>query len=266
MKLQVLVAAVNQDKYDLIKKMNIKSDAIIINQCNENKFEEILYERNIIKFLSFAERGVGLSRNNSLMRATADIILFADEDVTYNDGYKDIIISQFKRYPEADIIIFNMPSKNPKRESYKIIKHRRVRGYNCLRYGAVRIAARTKKIREANVYFSLLFGGGAKYSAGEDSLFLSDCIKKGLKVYCDPAIIGYVKQEDSSWFEGYTDKYFIDKGVFYAHLSKRYAKLLSLQFLIRHRKMFIQNRSIIDSYKLMCKGIKLLNDKDIMKK
>ena len=33
------------------------------------------------------ERGIGLSRNTALMRATADIILFADEDVTYKDGY-----------------------------------------------------------------------------------------------------------------------------------------------------------------------------------
>lgn len=263
MNLQVLVSCMHQVDHSLLKKMNIQTDAIIINQCDSFNFEKSNYNNNQIYFYSFAERGVGLSRNNALMRATADICLFADEDVTYIDGYKNIVLQAFKDNPEADIILFNVPSTNPNRPTYIIKKNMRVRWYNCLRYGAVNIAVRTHKLKRANVYFSLLFGGGAKYSAGEDSLFLSECIRNGLKVYSVPTKIGYVNQKDSTWFNGYSNKYFLDKGAFYYFLSKRWAKLLCLQFVFRHRKKFAHEKSWIEALKLMLEGVKKVKgDKD----
>lgn len=259
MNLEILVSTMHQKDNILIERMNIQSDAIIINQCNENGFEEVEYRGNIIRVYSFAERGVGLSRNSALMRASADIVLFSDEDVSYVENYKKIIGDSFMENPNADVLIFNVPSTNPNRPSHIVNRRSRVRIYNCLKYGAVNIAIRTTKVRKANIYFSLLFGGGAKYSAGEDSLFISDCIKRGLKVYTVPKTIGYVSQEESSWFEGYTDKYFIDKGIFFSFFAKRWAGLLCLQFAIRHKSTFRNDKSIYEAVKLMFKGIKEAN-------
>ena len=45
--------------------------------------------------MSFTERGVGLSRNNALMRASADICLFADDDIIYENNYKEILNRYF---------------------------------------------------------------------------------------------------------------------------------------------------------------------------
>lgn len=262
MNLQVLVSTMFQKDHSLLDKMNIQSNAIIINQCDNNNFEEFGYNGNDIKFMSLAERGVGLSRNNGLMRATADICVFADDDVRYVEEYDEIIIEAFKQNPQADVILFNVFSKNPERPSFVIKNENRVKVYNCFKYGAVRIAARTEKLKQANVYFSLLFGGGAQYSSGEDSLFIADCIRKGLRVYTNPQKIGYVSQENSSWFQGYTDKFFIDKGVFYEFFSTKYSKLLSLQFAIRHKELFIQEKGVKEAYSLMLKGIKQIREKN----
>ena len=259
MELQVLVSTMHQTDHALIEKMKIKSNAIIINQCEKNEFEEFEYNGHKIKFLSFAERGVGLSRNNALMRATDDICLFADDDVAYVDNYADIIVQEFLHNPKADIIIFNVLSTNSSREEYINKNNKRLRLFNCLKYGTVRIAVKTNSIRIANVSFSLLFGGGAKYSAGEDSLFLADCLNKGLKIYASSKIIGTTTNIESTWFKGYTDKYFIDKGVFFAFLSKKWAKILSLQFVLRHHKIFKKEKSCIAAYRLMCLGIKEVN-------
>lgn len=256
MNLQVLVSTMNQKDHKLIEKMNLQSDAIIINQCNVNKFEQIDFNGNRIDFISLNERGIGLSRNNALMRSTAEICIFADEDVEYVDNYKELITDAFKLKPDADVIVFNVPSKNLNRPTYKIKKNSRVRWFNCLRYGAVKIAIRTDRLKMSNIYFSLLFGGGAPYSCGEDSLFISDCIKKGLKVYADPRVIGYVRQDESSWFNGYTDKYFIDKGILYSCLSKKFAKLLAIQFVIRHRRLFEKEKKWNEALQLMIQGIK----------
>jgi glycosyltransferase involved in cell wall biosynthesis len=256
MDLQVLVATMHQSDHSLLEKMNIQSDAIIANQCDRNEFEEFDYKGHSIKYLSLSERGVGLNRNNALMRATADICLFADDDVRYVDNYKDIIIETFKKNPKADMIVFNVPCTNIKRQGYEIQKEKRVRLYNCLRYGTFRMAVRTESVRKTNVHFSLLFGGGARYGSGEDSLFIMESIKKGCKVYASPRVIGKVTHNESTWFSGYIDKFFIDKGALYALLSKRFAKLLCLQFCLRRKNIFKGSKTWLEAYKLMLKGVK----------
>ena len=111
MRIQVLVAAMNQSDHSLIKKMNIKTDAIVGNQCGFNSVEKFNIGDQKIQYLNFAERGVGLNRNNTLMRADADICLFADDDMVYEDNYSEIIKNAFQRYPDADVIVFNLKGK-----------------------------------------------------------------------------------------------------------------------------------------------------------
>ena len=93
MKLQLLISAVNQKPSELIEKMNIRSDAILINQCGSFGYEEIRKEGRLIRVFSFREKGVGLSRNNALLRADGDICLFSDEDIRYSDDYEEKIRS-----------------------------------------------------------------------------------------------------------------------------------------------------------------------------
>lgn len=256
MKLQVLISTMNQENYSILDRMNIESDAIVINQCDKNKFEEFKYKGNNIKFISLNEKGVGLSRNNALMRADSDICVFADDDVEYVKNYKEIICQAFEKNPKADFIVFNVPSTNKSRKDYIIKKWSRIYRFNCLRYGTYRFAIRTSSIRKKNINFSLLFGGGAKYSCGEDSLFIYECITKGLRVYASPNIIGSVSHETSTWFKGYNEKFFVDKGAFFTCLSKKFSKLLCLQLLIRHKWMYKDgNLTFKEAYKFMKNGI-----------
>ncbi len=39
MSLQVLVAAMNENPHELAEKMNLQTDAIIVNQCDRFEFE-----------------------------------------------------------------------------------------------------------------------------------------------------------------------------------------------------------------------------------
>lgn len=241
MKIEVLASVMNQKDKKIIEQMNIKTDAIIVNQCYENKFEIFKKNNNIIKFLSLNERGVGLSRNTALMRAQGDIVIFADEDSIFVDNYSDIIEKEFKKNAKADMIVFNVPSLNKKRPTYEIKKEKRVYRFNCLRYGAVSFAVKLNKIREYNLFYSLLFGGGAKYGSGEDSLFIYNFIKHGGIVYSSPKTIGYVKQEESTWFNGYNDKYLKDKGILFKHLLGKYAVFYKIYFLLKNKEVYKKN-------------------------
>lgn len=261
MKIQVLLSAMHQTDFSLIKKMNLKSDAIIINQCSRHEYDEYLDDIMHVKMYSFKERGIGLSRNNALMRASADICLLADDDVVYNDGYDKIIIKAFENNPHADMIMFNVPSLNMDRTGIKgNAKELKVNYTNFMRYGAVRIAFKRTSIIRGNIYFSLLFGGGAKYSSGEDTLFINDCLKKGLKIYTSPDQIGTVRQETSTWFNGYNKKYFHDKGVLYNFISKRWDTFLILQFAIRKYSIYKSEMGLIGAIKYMIEGKKSIKN------
>lgn len=261
MTLQTLVSAVKEDTAALASKMNLESDAILINQCEENSYSTYEYKGKKIDCYHFCEKGVGLSRNNALMRATADIVLFSDEDIVYETGYAEKILGAFAANPDADMLLFNM-EVDADRATYYTKEKKRVHWYNCGRYPTYSFALRREKLHRSGITFSLLFGGGAKYSNGEDSLFIRDCLKKGFKIYALPISIGKEVKRPSTWFNGYTEKFFYDRGVLYHFLYGRMAKIFALRFLLKNKNVFFADNgeaevgSVKEAYRLMKSGIK----------
>lgn len=168
MKLQVLVAAVNQDVRTMAERMHLESDAIIVNQTDHFGYEEYTHSGRRIQCYEFREKGVGLSRNSALMRAEGDIVLFSDEDVVYDKGYEKRILEAFEQHPEADFLLFNV-RVGEARATYYTKEYHRVHVWNAGRYPTYAFAVRRAKLHASHIAFSLLFGGGAKYSNGEDS-------------------------------------------------------------------------------------------------
>ncbi len=255
MKIQVLVAAMNQNDYSLLDKLNIQSDAIIGNQCEFDSIERFTWKSHEICYLNFNEKGVGLNRNNALMRADCDICLFADDDMVYVNDYPQIVEKAFEKYPKADVLVFNIKeSSNKEQQRYIIKKPQRVNWLNYLRYGMVRIACRYKSIKENGIYLNQCFGGGCEYQCGEDCIFLSDCLRKGLKIYALPVTIAELTEErESTWNKGYTDLFFHDQGKLYRAISRKWWRLLCFQDAVRHQKVY--NRCWRDTYKIMEKAV-----------
>lgn len=255
MQVQVLASVMNQNMQKLAKQMNLASDAVIINQSDCLKYEEMELAGGLVRFYSFPERGIGRSRNEAILRADKDICLFSDEDIVYEDGYAEAVIAEFERNPKADMILFNITIEESRR-TYHITERKRVRWYNCGRYGAVSFAIRRESLLASGVTFSLLFGGGARYSNGEDSLFLKEFMSKGYRVYTAPVTIGREEAGDSTWFAGYNKKFFYDRGVLYRYLYGGLARLFSLRFLLAHRKKMCADVSVRQAYAWMAEGIK----------
>lgn len=238
MNVQVLIATMNRKDHSLLDDMNIQTAAIVGNQCDRNEISEFTYGGHSIKWLSFAERGVGLNRNNALMRAQADIVMFSDDDMVFVADYETIVTRAFEQIPQADVIIFDLSYPNHDRKP--ITKIRRLNARSCMRFGAARISARLQSLRMHGMSFNLCFGGGAQYSSGEDSLFLMDCIRRGLKVYSYPVVIAHLQDRPSTWFRGYTDKYFFDKGVLSSLLYPRCALAYAAVHCLKQRRTYAQ--------------------------
>lgn len=241
MNIQVLVAAMNQTDHSLVEKMNIKTNAIVANQCDINSVEQFEYNKKNIKYLNFAERGVGLNRNNALMRADGDILVFADDDECFFDDYNDIILRAYSEIPDADAIVFNIVTKGQDIGRREIKKVSRLNIFNALNFGTARLTVKNSSIKRANINFHRNFGGGTEYSSGEDTLFLCDLLKNKLKVYAYPAFIATVDQTDSTWFDGYNERFFFDKGALFAAISKRYGRFMCSVLLIKKKRFFDKN-------------------------
>ena len=254
MNIQVLIATMNQNDHSLLEKMNIQTDAIVGNQCDRNDVERFNYNGHNIAWYSFAERGVGLNRNNALMRATADIGLLADDDMVYVKSYDEIVKKAFQEIPDADVIVFDLIY--PHGDRCPIKKIQRLNKKNCMRFGTARLAVRLSRIHLNGISFNLCFGGGAKHSSGEDSLFLNECLNKKLKVYSYPAVIAKLQDErESTWFQGYNDKFFYDKGVLYYLLNRKFCGLFAGYHCIKHRIKY-KTYGWFNAWKQMRVGIK----------
>lgn len=255
MKLEVLVSAVDKDAAELVSQMNIRTDAVLVNQCDRYAYDMIAADRGEVKCFSMPERGVGLSRNTALLHASGDVVLFSDEDIVLAAGYEAQIAKAYRELPGADMILFNVRVA-PARRTYWNREIHRITWRNYGRYPAYSISGRLAALRRANAHYSLLFGGGAKYSNGEDSLFLRDCLRAGLRIYAHTVCIGEEKERESTWFSGYHEKFFRDRGVLYHHLYGKLALPLSLRFLLAHRETMCREISVWKAFHLMRMGVR----------
>ena len=256
MKLQVLISTMNQTDYSLLERMNIQTDAVVVNQCSENKVEDFDFRGHRIKWISMSDRGIGLSRNTALFNSSSDIVLFADDDMVYENGYEKNVINAFKRHKAADVICFNIKLLNSNKN---IGGHRnntvskKLSIFNSMRYGATLIAARRKSLLRERIIFSLLFGGGAEFNSGEDSIFIKDCYDSGLQLYSDTYYLGSVDDSQSSWYKGIDDKFFIDRGMVYVLAFPRIYLLIFFYYTWKFRKID-KNYNIFKIYRLFMVG------------
>lgn len=257
MTVQTLVVTTNQINHDIVDKMNLKTDAIIGNQCAMDRMEEFFHNGSKIQMLFLSSKGVGRNRNEVLMRANADVCVLADDDMRFFDNYEDLVVTWFERLPQADILIFNLEEVKPRRHKFEEVQ--RINWLNYRKYGAARFAFRLRPILLNGIMFNMMFGGGCPYSCGEDTLFLDMCLKKGLKIYGVPATLASITDGNSTWFRGYNDKFFFDRGVLYYIQNKRLCKFQAIYHCIKYRKKYAQY-GVKNAIKQTMKGIQSVSN------
>lgn len=256
MELEILLATMNQKNDSVLETMNVQSNIIVCNQNAElTSYEKYTKPNYNVRWYNFEEKGVGLNRNNALFRSTADICLLSDDDIVFLENYKKTILDTFEKNPKVDVVIFNLYDENNKKDNIK--KKKRVHSLNCGRFGAVRIAFRRLKIIKNSICFNQLFGGGAMFTAGEDTMFLRDCLKKKLKVIAVPdCILKLSNCRRSTWFNGFDQKFFEDMGSSYCRHYGAFAFIFSILQLIKSRKRFGKDFSFLEKLRFIKVGIK----------
>ena len=66
--------------------------------------------------------------------------------------------------------------------------------------------------------------------------------------------IGTANFDNSTWFKGFTKEFFFSEGGVFYVISKKFYKILILQYVIRKRKEYKNNMSIRKAIKYMVEG------------
>ena len=238
---------------EIIIRSNIKSDCVIINQCDENTKEEISIDKNkTCLWINSTERGLSKSRNMAIQNTKADICLICDNDEIFDNDIEEKILKAYEEIPQADIIIFDKYNKSIKLKD-KIYKLKR---FECLRVCSLQISFKRKSIIDNDIQFDTKLGAGTGNGAGEENKFLLDAYDKGLQIYHSPINIAKIIENESTWFNGYNEDYFYKRGASTRYilgfwLSCAYA----IYFLIFKYREYRNNISVIKAIRNIFKGL-----------
>lgn len=251
------MSCMHQSDFSLVDKSNINSDALLINQCNQNDFKyyQITKGNDDVfnaRMIYTTERGLSKSRNMALKNAIGDICLIADDDEKFVESFKDKIESAYQINRKADVIAFALirEQKSYPQKAYRV-------GFiSALRISSPQISFRRESIQKKGIQFDETMGSGTGNGGGEENKFLYDCIRRGLKVYYQPIIIAEVGQSPSQWFHGYTEKYFLDKGWAFKKIKGHFLGLLSaIRFAIVKYDLYKHEIRMSKALRFVIKGV-----------
>lgn len=261
-KLEVLISTMNKKSFEFLDEMFQKVNTqnihlLIINQTTDgnelNKNDIVGY--NINNVINTNEKGLAKSRNLAIENAKETICLIADDDVKYFPSLDDKIFSAFKKYPEADIITFQLVDEfGCYFKSYQDItvhNKKTIRTVN-----SVVIAFRKENILESKVRFNEIFGLGGEFETADEYIFLRDALKANLKVCFESVVILEHPYESSGRPAGSNRLVYARSALFYKYFGfLAYLKLCRYIYLVHKAKM-IRTNEILDKFKVGLKGIR----------
>lgn len=151
-----------------------------------------LKERQDVKITRLEGRGLSRNRNNCIKIANQSrakgLFLIADEDVEFLAGFDNIIETSFRNHAEADIICFQVSSKNSSTpfKNYPAQSHQ-ITLRSIDRISSIEITGRMELLQQ--VRFDERLGLGSEFPSGEETAFLADCIRAGRKIVFQPISI-----------------------------------------------------------------------------
>lgn len=222
-------------------------DYLVINQTTSaNQVEHA-------KVFHYHERGLARSRNRALQKATADICLLADDDITFLQRAQDNIGRAFAEHPLADVITFQ--ACVPSGALYKnyAAKQKWHTPRSLMRVVSLEIAFRKDSIARVGLLFDEQFGLGARFATGEENIFLLDGLRRGLNIlYMPIPIVVHPALSSGANFDD--ADLIIAKGAMLYRMFSWKAYVIALLYALK--KNALSRFGLLRFYQLMLRGMR----------
>ena len=252
MTLEILMSCMHQTDDALIAASQITGSAVVVNQCDREEERSYTTEHGTVRFLSTTQRGLTKSRNMAIAHSTADVCLLCDDDENFVPGYEEKILGAYEQLTQADVVIFKMVDRPcPFGDVPKPLKFPQT-----MHVSSWQISFRRKKLLEKGVRFDELLGAGTGNGAEEELKFLLDCQKAGLSIWYAPVEIARVAQTESTWFAGFNEKFFYNRGATTRYiLGFPLAAAYAVFYVVKKRKKYQSQLSPVKAMKAIFRGI-----------
>lgn len=148
---------------------------------------EEIQQREDVTVYTYPGQGLSANRNLALDKATADLVLYADDDEHLLDTTFEDIFKTFSSHPEVDVAYFQASTyagvmlKNYPAEE-RVMKEL-PKDYAI---STLEMVFRREKVQD-KVRFDERFGLGTKFlTCGEEEIWLKDALKAGLRIHYLP--------------------------------------------------------------------------------
>ena len=235
MKLDILMSCMHQTDNALIAASGITGSAVVINQCDRDEECRFDTPNGQVRMISTTQRGLTKSRNMAIANSDADVCLLCDDDEVFVADYERKILKAYEALPQADVVIFKMVN----RECPFGDQPRQLKFPQTMHVASWQISFRREKLLAKGVRFDELLGAGSGNGAEEELKFLMDCQRAGLAIWYAPVAIASVAQEESTWFSGFNEKFFYDRGATTRYiLGAPLAFVYAIYYVARKKDMY----------------------------
>ena len=227
--LEILISTFGKNGLDRVKQMylpEIDNVSYLVSLQNPYK-EEILYpevlKRSDIRIIETDSIGLGLNRNHSLLNATGDILLIADDDLVYKRDGIIKIKELFESNDDLDFATFQYAGGDNKiYPEYSFNLKTEPRGYYITSF---EIAIRRESL-PLDIQFSRYIGAGMNlFGSGEENLFVYRLIQAGLKgmfypieIVRHPALTTGSRESTPAMLRGQGNWFRLRYGIFMGYL------------------------------------------------
>jgi len=258
--IEVLIATMNRTNFDFLEAMFLfsnyaKFNILIVNQTTNDKLLHSDNER--IKVLNVFEKGLSKSRNLALKNATKKLLIFTDDDVVFQQKFEKKIIKSFNSYEEHDGFRFQyLNSQGNLAKKYSRVFEPKLTKLEILNTSSVELVFKRENLEKESLQFDENFGLGTKFFMGEEAIFVSDGIKKGLKIGFVPEELLSHSQPSTGHKTPISDVYFVQSAVFYRIFGKMYLFWIALKLFFDLKQSKINFSKIGYLFKQAQKGKK----------
>ena len=226
-RLQVLISTINAGFFTLggITRLQHPDLGYLIVHQQDNyqddeavtSLKEKLRERSDIRIVEANHSGLSKSRNTCIENATAEIVLIADDDIEYSEGFVATILNFFD-CNSCDVATFMITSSGSSahRRPYRSLPHRH-NAVSILSVSSIEIAFRLTPVKRNKISFDERFGLGSSYPISEEAIFLKDCLSRKLKLISVPRTI-VRHQHKSSGTDWSNEKAWFSKGAVFRRM------------------------------------------------
>ena len=253
MKLEVLMSCMHQADDELVRKSRITGDVVVINQCDRDGYDEYPTPTGRARMFHTTQRGLTKSRNMAFARSQADICLLCDDDETLETDYEARILEAYDELPQADVIVVKIRNwRNALGE-----QTRQIRFPQTMKVSSIQISFRRQSLLDQGIRFDELLGAGSGNGAEEELKFLTDCEKAGLKIFFVPVTVAALTSEESTWFGGFTEIFFENRGATTRYiLGTGLALLYAVYYIIRKRNLYRKSITPARALRATFRGIR----------